>query len=288
MATDSMEVVLIKKSGPVQTLNFRTWWIYLLLLVLLLMVLGLVVGTVVFTSQHKALKALTQDTHLLILRTERLEAMVHEQQTRAALTGKPNNHQAAAAKRQPAKPVKPPEKAKPAPKPAEPKPAPPAAQSEVKPGPEAPAAAALAGTSHTLDEPTVSDDIEIKGIEVRKGRKKLRINFKVTNKNPPNDKAVGFTTVIARGQRLGKPWIESWPRMRLTPLGRPVNHRRGMPFSVQYRRPMKASFDINDKQFKRLEFVVYSRDGKLMLVRTLGLNPDGSVIEPKAGGRSGR
>ena len=58
--------------------------------------------------------------------------------------------------------------------------------------------------------------------------------------------------------------------MRLSPLGRPINYRRGTPFSVQYHRPLKAMFPLGDKKLDQLEFLVYSREGNLILVHKGG------------------
>jgi hypothetical protein len=106
--------------------------------------------------------------------------------------------------------------------------------------------------------------------------------FDVTNELDPDDPAMGYVTVVARAQRKGKPWIEAWPPQRLTPLGRPLNYRRGTPFSVQRFRRLKAKFTKGDKDFQKLEFLVYSREGDLLLVYDMDLTPQAETSRPGA------
>lgn len=302
-----MEVVLVRKSGPVATMSFKAWWIYFLFLVLALMLVGLGAGTYLFLRQHQALSELAQDTHLLILRTERLESLVQEQTDRDLMVAqtsppaaqaqpkpapntaqqpktppnaKQNNNSATKQAVSPkpttskeASPTTKPEESKPNPKPdgqekaAENDAAQPVKQPKQASEPE----------EDELSEPTISEDVLIKDVKMKSGAAKLSINFKVANKKAPEGKAMGYTTVVLRGARDGKAWVEAWPPMKLTPLGRPVNYRRGMPFSVQYHRPLKAVFSKDDKDFERLEFLVYSREGKLELVHIIPLQDNGDT-----------
>ena len=121
-------------------------------------------------------------------------------------------------------------------------------------------------------EPKVSEHVKITNVNLKKRGGEINIVFDVTNQHDSSDPAMGYVTVVARAQRAGKPWIEAWPPMRLSPLGRPLNYRRGTPFSVQRYRRLKASFAQGDKQFERLEFLIYSRDGQLIMVHELELS----------------
>ncbi len=283
-----MEILLVRKSGPVQSMTFRTWWIYFLFMLLILMLLGLGAGSYILYRQQRTLRDLAEDTHLLMLRTERLEALVQEQETRTLLAQeaarqaaaqKPVPKAAAPAKPKPQPPAPAPKATKPAPPP--PPPAPPAP----KPAPAAkPQPAAAKSPEAELVEPTSSDVVAIRDIKVRRRGGELLVYFNVTNKRPPSEKAVGYATLVMRGTRGGKPWIEAWPPMRLSPLGRPLNYRRGTPFSVQYRRPLKATFVVADKKFERMEFLVYSRKGELILVHSL---PLGANNQPEGKTNSG-
>jgi hypothetical protein len=237
------DVVLVRKSGPVQNVKFRSWWLYFLFLVLLVMVAGLGAGAYLLYGQQQVLVNLSEDTRLLMLRAERLESLVQEQETRDLLAqqAEQERREAEAAAKAKAKPplktaeeVKPkePEKAKP--------PLPP--------------------------DPKVSEHVKISNVKVKKRGGDLSVVFDVANQHDPGDPAMGYVTVVARAQRADKPWIEAWPPMRLSPLGRPLNYRRGTPFSVQRYRRLRASFAKGDKKFERLEFLVYSRDGQLVLV----------------------
>lgn len=241
MGEGGFDVVLVRKSGPVQNVKFRSWWIYFLFLVLMVMVAGMVAGAYLLYGQQEVLVNLSEDTRLLMLRTERLESLVQEQETRDLLAQQAEDERKEAAAKS---------KAKSAPKPAE----------EAKAKEPEPAKPILP------PEPTVSDRVKISNVNVQKRGGDLSVVFDVTNQQDPNDPAMGYVTVVARAQRAGKPWIEAWPPMRLTPLGRPLNYRRGTPFSVQRYRRLRASFAKGDKHFERLEFLVYSREGQLVLV----------------------
>ncbi len=228
-------------------MKFRSWWLYFLLLVLVLMLCGLGAGSYLLYRQHQALKAISEDTRLLMLRAERLESLAQEQETRALLA-----QQAEDARREAAAAAK----AKTTPKET-------AAKAEQPPPPK----------PVLPPEPKTSDRVAINNVTLGTRGGELRVVFDVTNQRDPSDPAMGYVTVVARAQRAGKPWIEAWPPMRLSPLGRPLNYRRGTPFSVQRYRRLRASFAKGDKKFELIEFLVYSREGELILVHTKNLAP---------------
>jgi len=254
-------VVLVRKSGPVQSMKFRSWWIYFLFLVLIVMLAGLVAASYLLFNQQQALKDLSEDTRLLMLRAERLESLAQEQETRALLAQQAEDEkreaeQAAKAKNA-AKEVVASEKLK---------------AEEAKPDKPA-----------LPPEPKSSEHVTINNVEINKKGGEVNVVFDVVNQHDPADPAMGYVTVINRAERAGKPWIEAWPPMRLSPLGRPLNYRRGTPFSVQRYRRLKASFAKGDKKFERLEFLIYSREGELMLAHTENLAAQGeksSTQEP--------
>jgi hypothetical protein len=274
-----MDIVLVRKSGPVQSMKFKPWWIYFLFLVLMLMLAGLGAGSYLLYHQQQALKAIAEDTRLLMLRAERLEALVQEQETRALLAQQAEQERAHAQAVAAAKKGRAAEEKKPA---AEAGAKPAAAES--KPKPEAKPETRQAAAHDLPPEPTSSDLVGVKLVRVRRQGSELKVIFDVTNRREPATPAVGYVTVVLRAQRAGRPWIEAWPPMRLTPLGRPINYRRGTPFSVQRYRRLKANFAIGDKVFERLEFLVYSREGELLLVSRRDLTPQG---EPKPAGDNG-
>lgn len=250
MGEGGFDVVLVRKSGPVQTMKFRSWWLYFLFLALLLMVAGLGAGSYLLYKQQKAVVEMSEDTRLLMLRAERLESLAQEQETRALLAQQAEDErreaQAAA-------------KARISPKEA-------AAE-------KAKAEEAEAKKPALPPEPTTSEHMKIANVDFSNRSGEVSIVFDVTNQRDPSDPAMGYVTVVARAQRAGKPWIEAWPPMRLSPLGRPLNYRRGTPFSVQRYRRLKASFAKGDKEFQRLEFLIYSRDGQLIMVHDVQLSP---------------
>jgi hypothetical protein len=242
------DVVLVRKTGPVQTMKFRSWWIYFLLFVMLIMVAGLGAGAYLLYKQQKVVVDMSEDTRLLMLRTERLESLVQEQETRALLAQQAEDERKealAAAKTKAARNNKE------------------AAAAEAKPKPEKPV---------LPPEPTSTEHVTIANVDVKTRGSEVSVVFDVTNLHDPSDPAMGYVTVVARAHRAGKPWIEAWPPMRLSPLGRPLNYRRGTPFSVQRYRRLKAAFATGDKKFERMEFLVYSRDGQLLMVHNVNLS----------------
>ena len=294
MGRDNMELVLVRKNGPIQSMKFRVWWIYFLFMILAALFMGLGATTYLLYRQHKAIRILAEDSQLMLLRTERLESLVQDQEIKQILaqqkaeqelapTASEKSAKASAKPEEPEKKAaqakakdKSEEKAKEEPDPA----AKSAKSSEIQlpasPATEKPetkpALAEKAQSPAPLNEPTSSDVVGIKDISIDKKDGKLYLRYKVANAKAPEGKAVGYTTVIARGERAGKPWIEASPPMRLSPLGRPLNYKRGVPFSVQYHRPIKATFVLNDKKLDRLEFLVHSRDGQVLLLKTKDLN----------------
>ncbi len=259
-----MEVVLVKKAGPVRVMQFRSWWVYFILLALLVTILGVGGGSYLLHRQQRALMELAEDTHLAMLRLERLESLLQEQENLDILA---QQEAEARATLPPAAPEK-----KPAAKP-EAASAPKAADNAARQaGSEAadsdPKLADPAGKGAAAStEPTASDLLAVRDIEARAQSGELVVRFRLTNERSPSDKAMGYVTVVARGERAGKPWIEASPPMRLTPLGRPLNFRRGTPFSVQYHRSVKATFPIDDKKLQRVEIVIHSREGELILAQ---------------------
>jgi hypothetical protein len=244
-------------------MKFKSWWIYFLFLVLILMLAGLGAGSYLLYRQQSALQVISEDTRLLMLRAERLEALVQEQETRALLAQQAEEERQAA--HQPAR-QKPPA----------------GAEEEAEAPADNPAPEEEEERSSLPPEPSESDRVGIANVKLSSGGRELVVVFDVTNQLEPDDPAMGYVTVVARAQRGAKPWIEAWPPQRLTPLGRPLNYRRGTPFSVQRFRRLKAKFAKGDKEFQKLEFLVYSREGDLLLVHQMDLNSQDEAAGPGA------
>lgn len=251
MAQDGIDLVVVRKSGPVQSMSIKTWWIYLVLGAVLFMLPLVGVGAWVVYRQSGALNDLLDETRLLQLRAERLESLVQEQETRDILTqqtmeektglDRARGKSGAASSSDQAMAEE--------------------ARREVSALDRKAAEAALAG------EPTSSGRLSIRNIEQKIESGDLVVSFEMINERDFGDPAMGYITVVARGARQGKPWIEAWPPMRLSTLGRPQNYRRGTPFSVQRYRKVKARVAaLADKKFERLEFVIYNRQGDLIMV----------------------
>jgi hypothetical protein len=252
-------------------MSIKTWWIYLVLGAVLFMLPLVGVGAWVVYKQSGALNDILDETRLLQLRAERLESLVQEQETRDILAQQTMDDKPSLDR------------------PRSKSGAPSAASSDQAMAEEArrevsamdrkAAEAALAG------EPTNSSRISIRNIEQKTEAGDLVVTFEMINERDFGDPAMGYITVVARGTRQGKPWIEAWPPMRLSALGRPQNYRRGTPFSVQRYRKVKARVAaMADKKFERLEFVIYNRQGDLVMVQTDPVAP-GQSSRDQASGR---
>ncbi len=242
----------------------RSGWIYLIAVLLMLLVGGMTAGGYVLLRQQSVVGEMAEETRLLVLRAERLEALVQEQETRDILA-----QQTAEDRLVPAE---------------KPRKGAPAAVPPATAGPDA----AGEPTASVGAEPQVWDRLVIQNVEQRLEGGDLVVSFDLMNQRGDREPAMGYITVVARGQRQGKPWIEAWPPMRLTPLGRPQNYRRGTPFSVQrYRRVRARVAAVNDKQFEALEFVVSSRQGQLRIVQaqpvSLAKGPKRTTSQESAG-----
>jgi hypothetical protein len=124
------------------------------------------------------------------------------------------------------------------------------------------------------DGPTSSPLVSIKNVEQNIESGNILISFDIVNEQSDVNPVVGYITVVAHGTRQDKPWIEAWPPMRLnSETGRPEQYKRGTPFSVQRFRTVRARMAIADKTFERLEFVLYSRQGEIMLISSYPLTP---------------
>ena len=267
MGESSFDVVVVRKSGPVHSMRFRGWWIYLMLLIMLVMVTGLGFSAYLIYQQQRHLVNLGNDTRLLMLRAERLESLVQEQETRELLALQAAQEQAELAREKAEKEKKKPGEAE---KPKD-KPSAKGGETPAKPAIEtaAPAPAEVAAAPQAVEtppEPEASDWVDVNDLNLERKGAEMVVRFKVQNKKN-TELAAGYVTVLLKGTRNGKPWNETWPAMRLTPQQRPKNFRRGSPFSVQNYRTVQARFVVGRKQFENLEILLYSRDGKLSLVR---------------------
>lgn len=248
MAKRGFDLLLVRKSGPVRSVSLGGFWAYVIILALVL-VLGLLAGEGYLLHRQSAVVAdMAEDTKLLMLRAERLESLVQEQETRDILTQQ--------SEERPLPPAK--GRGKPAPQAAQPAQAAEETGEGGQPATEAPPG----------NEPQSSDRLSIANVDYKIEGGDLVVSFDLNNEREPRDPAVGFITVVARGQRQGRPWVEAWPPMRLTPQGRPQNFHAGTPFSVQRFRRVRAKVaSLEDKKFDLLEFVVYSRQGNLIMVK---------------------
>ncbi|MEW5914148.1 MAG: hypothetical protein AB1814_16450 [Thermodesulfobacteriota bacterium] len=284
-------ILLVRKDGPVQPLQLGSWAIYLLLALLVLALVSIGVGGYLFYRQHLILDKLLKDTRRLSLSMQVLERMLSEQdgwprprmappvvsRPAPAPALRPADKPAAAPAVKPADKPAPPRTAAAPSQPAPPSqhaaaspPPPPAAKDRAQPAGHRPATPTRrAGGQELVPEPDSVSWVEIRNVQQSRSGNSLVVRFEVANKQEPGDQAEGYIFIILRGQRRGVPWLEAWPPTRLTPLGRPENYKRGAPFSVRRYRALKARFAIADKHLEQLEFIIYDRQGELVLVQRM-------------------
>ena len=236
MAREGFEIVVIKKSGPTQSMKVHGWWITLILIVVLLIGAALGAGAFILYRQYWVVSEIAEDTRLLMFRTERLEALVQEQETRELLISQQSQQSTTA--------------------------------TTTSPQVTEPSESVQTAT----DEPATSSILSMRNVKQNMEAGNLSISFDIVNEQG-SEPAVGYIAVIAHGSRQGKPWIEAWPPMRLNEQGRPEQYRRGTPFSIQRFRTVRARMALADKAFERLEFVFYSRQGDVMLVSSYPVSP---------------
>jgi hypothetical protein len=233
MGINDFKILVVHKSGPVQSITVRRWWIKFIFIFICLLAAVLAAGSYVFYRQYLIVGTMIEENGQLSIRIERLEGLMRDQETREVLLSQ-----------QQATPVQ-------------------SQAMEITSSlmPEE-------NTQARPDEPASSPLLSIRNMEQHLEQGDMRISFDVVNEQDNNEPAVGYIAVVAHGSREGNPWIEVWPPMRLNASGRPEQYRRGTPFSVQRFRTIQARIPIADKLFERIELLFYSRQGELILVKS--------------------
>jgi hypothetical protein len=289
MARQKLDILVVRNDGPVQPMRFGPWVLYLFVILLCLTLLGLGGAGYLLFEQHLALERLTKDTKRLRLSTQSLEALLSQGQGWSRLS-----------QPRPSQPRQPQPVPKPRAKtttstvaklttsssttststtlpPAPPSPvlapaaSPPAGQNGAVPEQGAQSQPSASVSQGLELEPDSSDWVAIRNVRQRKSGGRLTIRFQVANKKEGQGQAEGYVTVVLRGIRKGSPWLEAWPPTRLSPLGRPENYKRGKPFAVKRYRTLKARFAVADKYLEQLEFVIYDRQGNLVMMRKVDI-----------------
>lgn len=262
MSSRKIDILLVRKDAPVQTMRLGPWLLYFFMFLMILTLAALAGGGYLLYQQNLALSEIVKDNRRLRLAAQNLETIVRDLQDRAFLTNMPSES---------APPPSPPRAQTP------PAPKPPAA-------PEKPAAAEVsdkendsATTSPAAQAlepwPTTSDWVDVRNVRRKKSGRELLVYFDMVNKKDSKHPAAGYVTVLLRSQRQGAPWVEAWPPARLTPLGNPENPKKGASFSVQRHRRLRARFALVDKEIEAIEFLVYDSQGELALFMREAVDP---------------
>ncbi|MCB2226508.1 MAG: hypothetical protein KQH53_07495 [Desulfarculaceae bacterium] len=267
MARRSTDILLVRKDAPVKRMRLGPWLFYFVLLLICLTVAGLAGGGYLLYQQNQALQELVKDNKRMRLVAQNLESMLRDLQDRLDLAASPQ------AKPEPSTGVKPP----PPPPPRDPAPAaappPPAPAEDSKPVPasnngEKPWVSSSAQAQALEPWPTSSDWVDIQKVSTKRSGRELLVYFNVVSKKDNSRKPVeGYVAVILRGERKGAPWLEAWPPIHLTPLGRPEDYKRTANFEVKRYRRLRARFALVDKKVETLEFLVYDKEGELVLLK---------------------
>ena len=81
-----MEVVLVQKSGPVRSLDFKIWWVYFLVGLIVILLAGIGACLFLLFEQAAVSEELMDDNQTLIMRIERLESLAHNKEARKLLS----------------------------------------------------------------------------------------------------------------------------------------------------------------------------------------------------------
>ncbi len=239
-----MEILMVRKSGPVQPIRLGSWIIGLFIMLLLVMMLALAGGGYLFLQQSKVLAEFGEGINLLMLRVERLEYLAQEQETREIIAQE--EAQAKASVTTPQREETP-------------------VVASLETGEKPPQAEPTPAVQQE-ESPRTSEVVSIDRIDQSYEGNELLVNYDVTNQMGDGNRAEGYVSLILHSIKDGKPRLEASPPMRLNAQGRPVGYRRGMPFAVHRFRRIAARFNVEGKTPERLEFVVYSRRGQVLLV----------------------
>ncbi|MCB2192385.1 MAG: hypothetical protein KQI62_12515 [Deltaproteobacteria bacterium] len=262
MARQKIDVLLVRKDAPVQTMRLGPWLFYFFIILMIVILAALAGGGYLLYQQNLALSEIIKDNRRMRLSAQNLETIVRSLQDRAFLTNMPVDGPA---------PPPPPPKQKPAPPPPEPVPV--AKQPKPVQEEQTDTMAKENGPASTPKEaqavepwPTSADWVDVRKISLRKSGRDLLVYFNVANKLDAKHPARGYAFVLLRSKRKGAPWVEAWPPTKLSPLGRPENPKKGARFAVQHRKRFKARFVLVDKKIDAVDFLVFNEEGELDLL----------------------
>ncbi|MBU1156159.1 MAG: hypothetical protein KJ921_09920 [Proteobacteria bacterium] len=265
MARQKIDVLLVRKDAPVQTMRLGPWLLYVVILLMVLTLAALGGGGYLLYQQNQALSEIVKDNKRLRLSAQNLETIVRSLQDRAFLANMTGDGSPP--------PPPPPPRQKPVP--------PPPAPAPVVKTPQAPsgqtadndAKAKENGEASTPKEaqavepwPTSADWVEVRKVKLTKSGRDLLVYFDIANKREYKHLAQGYATVLLRSERKGAPWVEAWPPTRLTPLGRPEDPKKGAHFAVQRFKRFRARFVLVDKDVEAVEFLIFNEQGELALL----------------------
>ena len=260
MARQKIDVLLVRKDAPVQTMRLGPWLLYFFMLLMILTLAALVGGGYLLYQQNLALSEIVRDNRRLRLASQNMETMVRDLQDRAFLANMPGDG------------------------PPPPPPPPPAPQNHAPPPPEPQAVhtqpadtgdkAKENGNASTPQEaqavepwPTSADWVDVRKVSLKKSGRDLLVYFDIANKLDPKKQAEGYATVLLRSERKGAPWVEAWPPAQLTLLGRPKNPKKGAHFAVRRYKRFRARFVLVDKAVEAVEFLIFNEQGELALLK---------------------
>lgn len=261
MARQKIDVLLVRKDAPVQTMRLGPWLLYIFIVLMTLTLAALGGGGYLLYQQNQALSEIVKDNKRLRLSAQNLETIVRGLQDRAFLANISGDG------------PPPPPKQKPVQPPPAPAPVVKAPQAAPEQTADNDAKAKENGEASTPQEaqavepwPTSADWVDVRKVKLTKSGRDLLVYFDIANKRDYKHPAQGYATVLLRSERKGAPWVEAWPPTRLTPLGRPEDPKKGAHFAVQRFKRFRARFVLVDKDVEAVEFLIFNEQGELSLL----------------------
>ena len=121
-----------------------------------------------------------------------------------------------------------------------------------------PEAAAQTGVAES-DRISVSD-VNLVPLQSPKG---IKVAYRLVNKSQEGKKITGYTFVLAKNDEMEKSVVEVFPNTAVVEEGQPVDHKKGVAFSIFQFKTIRGRIYTKDP-IKEILILVYDHDGELL------------------------
>lgn len=111
--------------------------------------------------------------------------------------------------------------------------------------------------------------VELKDLKIKRDKPKIRVAFKVVNKQLNNEALGGYIFIFFSIKDSDKSKVWVYPETALKE-GLPVNYRKGQRFLIKRFKLINDNYIVNESPSKPLvlKILIYDRDGNLILIKT--------------------